>query len=78
MREGAPVIFRIFQDGGSFDITNYWLSHAIHDEALLAAGLREIRWHQPRLAPEGRSAFGDDFWEAFLTHPPIIFLECVR
>jgi 2-polyprenyl-3-methyl-5-hydroxy-6-metoxy-1,4-benzoquinol methylase len=78
LREGAPVIYTIFQDTGSFDITNYWLSRATHEESLRAAGLRDVRWHQPQVSPGGQAAFGDDFWETFLTHPPITFLECVR
>ena len=78
MREGTPVIYTIFQEHGSFDITNYWLSTATHEKCLRAAGLRDVRWHKPRLSPEGEAAFEDDFWTPFLAHPPITFLECVR
>jgi toxoflavin synthase len=78
MGEGTPIVYTIFQDEGSFDITNYWLSTATHEECLRAAGLRDVRWHAPRLSPEGRAAGADDFWAPFLTHPPITFLECVR
>ena len=76
--EGAPVVYTIFQEHGSFDITNYWLSTATHEECLRAAGLRDVRWHKPRLSAEGQDAFGEDFWTPFLTHPPITFLECAR
>jgi 2-polyprenyl-3-methyl-5-hydroxy-6-metoxy-1,4-benzoquinol methylase len=78
LHEGAPIVFTIFQGDSSFDITNYWLSPATHEECLRAAGLRQVRWHRPQLSPEVGPAFGGDFWEAFLTHPPITFLECVR
>jgi SAM-dependent methyltransferase len=78
LREGAPVTYTIFLDGGSFDITNYWLSAAAHEEAFRAAGFGEARWHGPRVSPEGRAALGDEFWEEFLAHPPVTFLECVR
>jgi SAM-dependent methyltransferase len=78
LQEGSPIVYTIFQEERSFDITNYWLSIATHDECLRAAGLRNIRWHTPRVSPEGRATFGGDFWEPFLTHPPITFLECVR
>src|SRR5262245_941497 len=78
MVEGTPIIYTIFQEEGSFDITNYFLSTATHEECLRAAGLRDVRWHKPRLSPEGQAAFGDNAWEAFLSHPPITFLECVR
>jgi SAM-dependent methyltransferase len=78
LREGAPVTYTILLDGGSFDITNYWLSAAAHEEAFAAAGFREVRWHGPQVSPEGRAALGDDFWDEFLAHPPVTFLECVR
>jgi SAM-dependent methyltransferase len=78
MREGTPIVFTIFLDGGSIDITNYWLSTAAHEEALRAAAFREVRWHRPRVSAEGRAAFGDTFWESFLAHPPVTFLECIR
>lgn len=78
LREGVPITFTIFQGDSSFDITNYWLSPATHEECLKAAGLRQVRWHRPELSPEVNPASGGDFWEGFLTHPPITFLECVR
>jgi SAM-dependent methyltransferase len=78
LREGAPVTFTIFLENGSFDITNYWLSTPAHEEAFRAAGFREVRWHRPRVSPEGQAAFGDGFWADFLGYPPVTFLECVR
>jgi toxoflavin synthase len=78
LREGAPVVYTVFLDGGSFDITNYWLSAATHEEAFRAAGFREVHWHRPRVSPEGEAALGGAFWADFLEHPPVIFLECVK
>jgi SAM-dependent methyltransferase len=78
LHEGSPIIYTIFQDEGSFDITNYWLSTATHEKCLRAAGLREIHWRSPRVSPEGHAAFGEDFWAPFLNQPPITFLKCLR
>lgn len=78
VREGAPIIFTIFQDDASFDITNYWLSPATHEQCLQAAGLRDVRWHRPQVSAAGRSAFEDNYWDTFLAHPPITFIVCVR
>ena len=78
LHEGTPIVYTIFLEEGSFDITNYWLSTAMHEECLRAAGLGQIRWHRPQVSPQGRIAFGDDFWDDFLAHPPITFLECSR
>jgi ubiquinone/menaquinone biosynthesis C-methylase UbiE len=74
--EGAPVIYRIFLDGGSIDITNYHLSIATHEWAFRTAGFKNIAWHNPRLSPAGEQESGRDYWQAFLEHPPVVFIEC--
>src|SRR5262249_39367413 len=78
LAEGAPITCTFFLDGGPVDILNYWLSTPTHEDAFRAAGFREVRWHRPRVSPEGRVIFGEGFWEAFLRDPPVTFLECVR
>lgn len=78
LSEGAPVTYTIFLEGGAIDIVNYWLSIETHESAFKAAGFREVRWHRPRLSPEGAAVHGDDYWAEFLAHPPITFLECIR
>ena len=45
--------------------------------ALKSAGLRDIRWHRPRVSPEGLRQLGEEHWRGFLAWPPIVFLECV-
>jgi ubiquinone/menaquinone biosynthesis C-methylase UbiE len=76
--EGAPIIWTFFLETGSFEIENYHLDAAIHEEAFRAAEFREIRWHRPALSPEGEAAYGRDYWERFMQHPPIAFIECVK
>jgi toxoflavin synthase len=77
-REGTPITWTFYLDDGPFSIENYHLDAATHEAALRSAGFREIRWHAPRLSPEGESAFGREFWSVFLDSPPITFLECVK
>ena len=76
--EGAPITWTFYLDDGSFDIENYYLDVAAHEEAFRAAGFSEICWHAPRLSPEGEAAFGRDFWRTFLDYAPIVFIECVK
>lgn len=76
-REGAPITWRFCLEDGAFDIENYFLSVEIHEEALHAAGFRDVRWHQPMLSREGDFAYGRDYWSALLDHPPLIFAECL-
>lgn len=78
LREGAPIIWRIFLENGSFEIENYFLDQQIHENALRAAGFREIIWRAPRVSPEGEASFGRDFWKPFLDYPTVAFIECVK
>jgi toxoflavin synthase len=74
--EGAPVTWTFYLEDGPFAIENYFLGVELHEEALRAAGFRDIRWHQPMVSPEGRSGHGHDYWSDLLNHPPVVFIEC--
>jgi ubiquinone/menaquinone biosynthesis C-methylase UbiE len=77
--EGAPIIWQVFlDDGGVFEIENYFLDRQIHEDAFRAAGFSEINWRPPRLSPEGEAQFGRDFWKPFLDHPTVAFIDCVK
>jgi len=76
--DGAPISFTIFLDEGSLEIVNYHLSVATHDQALAAAGLAEIKWHNPQVSPAGVKSSGERHWADFLSHPPITFIEARR
>ena len=77
LREGSPITWTFYLENGPFSVENYFLSVEVYEEALRAAGFRDIRWHQPMLSPEGESAYGKDYWSALLDHPPFIFIDCV-
>jgi ubiquinone/menaquinone biosynthesis C-methylase UbiE len=74
--EGAAIIKRFHLGDEMFEIEDYFLDAEIHDEAFHAAGFSDIRWHPPRLDPEGKAAFGLGFWDIYLQNPPIAFIEC--
>jgi toxoflavin synthase len=76
--EGAPITWVFHLESGSIEVENYYLSPATHEEALRAAGFREVRWHGPQLSPLGEAAQGRDYWSDFLTDPPLIFIECLK
>jgi SAM-dependent methyltransferase len=77
--EGAAIVWEIFlPDGTSFELTNYYLGVPTMEEALRAAGLRDVRWHAPEVAREGLRAFGREHWADFLARPPVAFIECVK
>ncbi len=76
-REGATVKWTFYLDDGSFEIENYYLDRQIHEEAFRAAGFKDVRWHAPRLSPEGASHPSREFWATLLASPPLAFIECV-
>ncbi|MCE9568296.1 MAG: class I SAM-dependent methyltransferase [Planctomycetes bacterium] len=77
-REGSPIKWKFYLGDRTFEIENYYLDIAAHEEALTAAGFRNIRWHGPRLSPEGKAEYGDEFWSMLMTQCPVTFLECTR
>ena len=77
-QEGAAIKWTFYLEDGSFEIENYNLDVDIHEQAFRSAGFREIRWHAPRLSPDGEAIHGRDFWKTFLAHSPITLIECVR
>ena len=70
-----PVTWTFFLEDGSFDIENYFLDVAVHEEMFCSAGFQKIRWHQPMLSPEGIAAHGIDYRRCFMEHPPIVGIE---
>ena len=77
-REGAPFHWVFHLAGGALEIENYHLSVATHEEACRSAGFSSIRWHSPRLSPQGEAACEEGYWTELLSHPPVICLECVK
>jgi toxoflavin synthase len=76
--EGTPLTWTFFLDEGSFSIENYFLPVSVHEEVLRQAGFREVRWHAPRLSPQGETEYGRDFWQPFMEAPPVTFIECLK
>lgn len=79
LREGAPIVWRMFLDDGStFEIENYHLNAKTHEEAFRAAGFSTINWLTPKVSPEGLASFPQGFWDVLLGHPTVAFIECVK
>lgn len=78
LEEGAPIVWRFHLPDREIEVTNFQLSIATMERALVAAGLRDIRWHRPEVSPEGVRQSGAEHWAPFLERPPVVFLECVR
>jgi len=78
LKEGTPVIFTIHQETGDFHIENYHLSIETHERAFRNAGLHQVHWRAPCVAPEGHHATPENHWHDFLADPPVIFIEAMK
>ena len=78
LANGAPLIFRNYQDDGFFDLSVVHLDTATHEGAFGTAGLAGVRWVSPTVNGEGLSAFHGGFWDDFLIQPPITLIEGSR
>ena len=78
--EGTPITVTFIIPGESqkFSLNDYYLSRATYEWAFRTAGFKEIRWHQPRVSPEGVQEFGNEFWQDFLDYQPMIAIECLK
>jgi ubiquinone/menaquinone biosynthesis C-methylase UbiE len=76
--EGAPIKWKFYVEDSTFDIENYHLDAAIHEQAFRRAGFRHVRWHAPQLSTDGLAAHGAEFWSSFLERSPIALIECVK
>ncbi len=78
LEEGAPITWRFHLPEGTIEVTNYHLSIPTMERAMHAAGLENIRWHQPQVSPEGRQQWGESHWMPFLQNTPITFFEATK
>jgi SAM-dependent methyltransferase len=78
LREGAAITYTLFTGDHPINFDNYYLSPRTYERVLAEAGLGRVRWHAPRVSAAGAAAFPPGYWSAFLEHPPVYFLDCVR
>jgi len=76
--EGAPYEITFLLDEDTFTITDFAWSRSTIEKALMEAGLNRCRWFDPTITDEGISRFGRDYWQTYLTYPPVVRLEAVR
>ena len=77
--EGAAIHYRFeLEDGGVFELTDYYISREVMQTLMEDCGLRQVRWPEPVLAQEGVEAKGADYWTAIVAAPPFCLVEATR
>jgi SAM-dependent methyltransferase len=77
--EGSTITYRFFNpDGTVFELDNYFLPSEAYLSEFEAAGFEGFSWVPPDVSPEGRAAFADGYWDAYLESPPIVSFTARR
>ncbi|MAF41511.1 MAG: hypothetical protein CL859_06600 [Cyanobium sp. ARS6] len=77
--EGAAIHYRFeLEDGGVFELTDYYISREVMQTLMEDCGLQQVHWPQPVLAEEGVEARGADYWTAIMATPPFCLIEATR
>ncbi len=77
LQEGTPITITFKVDGQKFSLINYYLSLSTYESVFQSVGFKEIRWHPPRVSPEGLQKFGQDFWQDFIDNQLIVGIELI-
>jgi hypothetical protein len=78
IEEGMAYRLTFLLGPDSFEIQNYYYSHATYEEIFRQAGFVSVQWHPPVVSPAGVQQYGQDYWQDFLELSPIIGIECRR
>src|SRR5262249_45036079 len=78
IEEGMAYRLTFLQGRDSFEIQNYYYSHATYEGVFRQAGFVSVEWHRPVVSPAGVEQYGHDYWQDFVDLAPIIGIECHR
>ena len=77
--EGAAIHYRFaLEDGGVFELTDYYISREVMQTLMEDCGLQQVRWPQPFVSAEGVEALGAEYWTAIVAIPPFCMIEAIR
>ena len=77
--EGAAIHYSFaLEDGGVFELTDYYISRQVMQMLMEDCGLQQVRWPRPVLDPDGVEALGADYWTAIMSSPPFCLIEATR
>lgn len=76
LRDGAQITYWMIAGRDMFRIHAHWFSRATYERVLAGAGFEAAVWRPLRLDEAGVAARGQDYWQEYLSNPPIVGLEC--
>jgi SAM-dependent methyltransferase len=74
--EGSEITYWMVSGRELFSFHAWHFERETYERVLCAAGFSEFSWHPLMLDAAGVEAHGEDYWQEYLTNPPVIGLEC--
>jgi len=74
--EGSAITYAMVSGRSIIRFDAYYYARESYEQALQAAGFREISWRPLELDPAGLDEYGADYWREYLDNPPVPGLEC--
>lgn len=74
--DGAQITYWMIAGREMFQIHAHWFSRGTYERTLTAAGFSSLEWQALRLDDAGVEEYGREYWQEYLSNPPVIGLEC--
>jgi SAM-dependent methyltransferase len=75
-REGSEITYWMVSGRELFKFHAWYFCRETYERELGEAGFSEVTWHPLVLDPAGVEAQGAEYWQEYLSNPPVIGLEC--
>ena len=75
-QEGSAITYAMVSGRKMIRFDAYYYARDTYESALRAAGFSEIAWRPLGLGPEGNAECGADYWQEYLSNPPVVGLVC--
>ena len=75
--EGHPITCTCWEESGDrIEFNYYWWQKETIENALIAAGMRDIQWHPLNVSEDGKNNFPEDYWKEYIEVSNPLVLEC--
>ncbi len=77
LKDGKVIKITLYEDNKPVCIfDNYHWMKKTYEEALTAAGFKDIKWCSIKVSKKGIEKFGSQFWNGYLKQPGVVVFEC--
>ncbi len=74
-RNGSRIEYSMIAGRQLIRFDAHYFTRDTYETALQRAGFNDVQWKSLELSPAGVAEFGEAYWQAYLSNPPIVGLE---